>query len=56
METVFLLHHSYEVDEADQTKFIGVYSLRSEAEYAIERLKNMPGFKDHPDAFMINEY
>lgn len=56
MNSVFILHHSYELDELEQTKLIGAYSSITEAEAAIERLIGKPGFKDHPDDFVITEY
>jgi hypothetical protein len=35
---------------------IGVYSLQSKAEEALTRAKNLPGFKDYPDGFVIDGY
>jgi len=56
MKTVFILHHSYEIDEHEETKLIGVYSTNEQAELAISRLKDKNGFKYKPDAFEISEY
>jgi len=56
MKSVFILEHSYEKGECDETKFIGIYSNREEAEKAVGRLKTMPGFRDRPDDFHIEEY
>lgn len=56
MNTIFILHHSYELDELEETKLIGVYSTNEQAELAINRLKDKNGFKDRPDAFEISEY
>ncbi len=56
MKTVFILHHTYELDGHDETKFIGVYSTKELAELAITRLKDKNGFKDRSDAFEISEY
>ena len=56
MKTVFILHHSYELDDQDETKLIGTYSTKEQAELAITRLKDKNGFKYHPDAFVISEY
>jgi hypothetical protein len=56
MKTVFILHHSYELDEIEETKLIGVYSTNEQAESAINRLKYKNGFKYRPDAFEISEY
>jgi hypothetical protein len=54
MKTVFILQHSYELDNYDETKLIGVYSTKEQAELAINRLKEMNGFKYYPDAFEIS--
>jgi hypothetical protein len=56
LKTVFILHHSYELKECDETKLIGVYSTRKQAKSAIARLKDKDGFKYRPDAFEISEY
>jgi hypothetical protein len=56
MKSVFILHHSYELDGCDKTKLIGVYTSAAEAESAIGRLKQQPGFCDYPNAFIYDEY
>ncbi len=56
MNSVFVLQHSYEQDEYDETKFIGVYSTKIEAENAINRLSKQNGFKYRTDGFVIDEY
>ena len=56
MKTVFILQHSYELDGHDETKLIGAYSTKEQAELAITRLKDKNGFKYRPDAFEISEY
>lgn len=56
MKTVFILHHSYELEACDETKLIGAYSTKEQAELAITRLKDKNGFKYRPDAFEITEY
>ncbi len=40
MKTVFILHHTYERDEHEEAKLIGVYSTNVQAELAINRLKD----------------
>jgi hypothetical protein len=55
MNKVFILEHTYEIDDRDETKFIGVYSSKTLAESAINRLKNQPGFKDRQDCFVISK-
>lgn len=62
MTGVYLLYHQFEFrdprleDLEDRAKLIGVYSDRTAAEQAIERVKNLPGFRDYPDGFVIDEY
>ncbi len=56
MTEVFLLHHLYDLDGTEETKFIGVYSSRDAAKLAVERLGRLPGFCDHPDDFHIEAY
>jgi len=49
MDTVFVLHHLHVLPNGeDDIKFIGVYRSRESALEAIKRLRNEPGFKDHP--------
>jgi len=58
MKTVFLLQHSYErsPDCEEDVKTIGIYATRIEAEAAIARLSQQPGFSAFPDHFVIDEY
>ena len=54
--TVFVLQHSYGDESHEDTKLVGVYSSHEEAESAIKRRLEYPGFQDHPDGFSIDEY
>lgn len=57
METVYLLQHNYEIDGCDETKIIGIYSSRANAEATIVKYKSLLGFKDYPqECFYIDEY
>lgn len=56
MKSVFIVQHSYDSDGCEETKFIGAYSSKKEAELAIKRLIDKPGFKNWPDAFFIDKY
>ena len=56
MRTVFVVQHSYEDGEHEETKFIGVYASVADAEAAVARLRDRPGFRNHRDAFTINAY
>ena len=54
MTTVFIVQHSYEDGEHEETKFIGVYASVADAEAAVVRLRDRPGFRNHRHAFTIN--
>ncbi len=58
MRTVFILQHSHpsSIKGEEDTKLIGVYSSRKNAEKAIERLSKQPGFVDWSKYFYIDEY
>ena len=49
MNSVFLLWHSHEINGDTDDKLIGVYATREDAEAAIGRLENKPGFRDARD-------
>jgi hypothetical protein len=55
MNSVFLLWHSYKRDGEDQDKLVGVYATHENAQQAILRLVAMPGFRDFPSGFGIDE-
>ena len=56
MKTVFVLQHEYEWCGRDEVKFIGAYASQADAEQAVIRLRDQPGFRDWPDGFCISEY
>jgi hypothetical protein len=56
MKNVYVLHHSYELEDCEETKLIGVYSSKESAKQAITRLKTQSGFCDHPNNFSIDRY
>jgi hypothetical protein len=39
-----------------EDKLCGVYSTRARAEEGRSRLLTQPGFREYPDAFLIDEY
>lgn len=54
---VFLLWHVHTTDDGEEDeKLIGVYSTRREAEAAIRRVNDQPGFIDTPEGFLIDPY
>lgn len=56
MNKVYLLQHTYEADEVEDTKTIGVFSTETKALETIEYFKTLPGFIDYQDGFHIDEY
>ncbi len=57
MAKVYVLQHVHEADDgAEDVKFIGVYSSRDNAQAAIARLCQAPGFSEAPDGFHVDEY
>jgi hypothetical protein len=58
MEKVFLVWHVRVISEEDDTediKLIGVYTTEKLAEEAVDRKKNLEGFRDYPEGFEISE-
>jgi hypothetical protein len=56
-ERVFIVYHVHELPSGEEdSKLIGVYATEQDAAEAIERAKQKPGFKEHPDDFSINAY
>lgn len=57
MTTVYVLQHVHTMEDgAEDVKFIGVYSSRENAQAAITRLGQTPGFSDTLAGFHIDEY
>jgi hypothetical protein len=56
MKTVFVLQHSYSLGDCEEVKLIGVYASLVEAEAAVSRLRDRPGFRNYPDGFNIDAY
>ena len=51
-DIVWLLWFEQEREDGEDTELlIGVYRTEEAAKGAIERLKDQPGFKDHPEGF-----
>lgn len=54
---VFLLWHSHATpDGDDDAKLIGVYATPEDADSARLRVVSQPGFRDHPDGFVVDRY
>ena len=58
MESVFLLWHVHRLPESsdDDEKLIGAYRTEEDANAAIVRLRDRPGFSESPVGFHIDEY
>ena len=53
-DIVWLLWFEQEREEGEDTELlIGVYRTDEAAKGAIKRLKDQPGFKDHPEGFQV---
>jgi hypothetical protein len=54
---VYVLQHVHAFDDDEEdVKFLGVYSSRENAQVAVTRLSQAPGFCDARDGFHIDEY
>lgn len=54
---VFLVHHVRELENnAEEVKFIGVFSDIEKAQAAVDRIKSEPGFRDFPDGFSLESH
>ena len=57
MTKVYVLQHVHSQEDGNEdVKFIGVYSSRENAQTAITRMRQAPGFSDAPEGFHIDEY
>ncbi len=57
MDKVTLLYHIHKMDNDDEdVKLIGVYSSFLNAEEALLRVVNAPGFRENPEGFQLHEY
>ena len=53
-QKVFMVTHTHEMNPGeDDDKLIGVYSTKEKADLAAGRAKTLPGFRDHPDGFLV---
>ncbi|MGL5818301.1 MAG: AbrB/MazE/SpoVT family DNA-binding domain-containing protein [Phycicoccus sp.] len=54
--TVHVLWHERDEDDAETTKLLGVFSTSDASRAAIEDARRLPGFRNHPDSFMVDTY
>ncbi|MDI6102595.1 hypothetical protein QLQ12_28635 [Actinoplanes sp. NEAU-A12] len=46
----------WDEEEGDDLKILGAYSTERKAEERIARARLLPGFRDEPDCFLIDQY
>ena len=57
MKYLYVLQHVHKFpDGTEDVKLIGIYSSSKNAEKAITRLIQKPGFSENRDGFFIDEY
>ena len=57
MDRVFIVMHAHELDDGhEDVKMIGAFSTEEKAEAVVSRLRNGPGFRDHPEEFHVEPY
>ncbi|KFF02215.1 DUF7336 domain-containing protein [Flavobacterium reichenbachii] len=57
MREVYILQHSYDIENFEEIKIIGIYSTLLKAEETINRYKDKKRFIDYPiDCFSIDKY
>jgi hypothetical protein len=55
MTAIYMLFHTYEKSTGRETKTIGVYSTPEKAFAVVENHRKLPGFRDHPLGFELDE-
>jgi hypothetical protein len=56
-KSAYLLYHVREMNpDEEDSKLIGVYSSRRNAQEARLRSSKLPGFRKYPDGFVIDRY
>ncbi|PQA97205.1 hypothetical protein B0A69_01625 [Chryseobacterium shigense] len=56
LTAIFSVSHIYTIDRyLDDERIIGVFSSLEEAQQNVDELKQQPGFKEHPEDFMVGE-
>jgi len=56
MKNVYIVEHSYELENCEEIKLIGAFSTEDEAKKIVNKYQKLLGFKDYPDNFFINKY
>ena len=56
-QNAYLLAHEVEFkDHTEDVRVIGIYSSREAAQRALDLAVTLPGFREHPTGFTIDEY
>jgi hypothetical protein len=55
MAQVHLLWHVHDLGDEEDWKFVGVYSSEEQLAAARARVSALPGFRDAPDAFRVED-
>jgi hypothetical protein len=55
MTHVYLLWHIHDLGDEEDWKFVGVYSSPKEVDAARARVARLPGFRDTPEHFRVEE-
>ncbi|ACA16902.1 hypothetical protein M446_2449 [Methylobacterium sp. 4-46] len=56
MNSVFVVHHTRELEGTEEYKFIGVFSSEKSAKDAVLKLSMIEGFREYVDGFSIDRY
>jgi len=56
VKNIYVVQHSYEFEDCDETKFIGVFSSEKKAKKAIKKLKKQVGFNQYKKDFYVDKY
>jgi homoserine kinase type II len=55
IKNVYILFHINKLNDED-SKIVGVYSSKENAQKAKKKMKTLPGFKDSPNSFILDRY
>jgi hypothetical protein len=55
-QIVYLVWHVHLNGSEENIKLIGIYVTKEDAEAALSRVKDQPGFRECPEGFEISEF
>ena len=53
MKKKYMVTHSYELNDCDEIKIIGIFSTEKKAKKAVKKLKKQKGFKKYKKGFEV---